>query len=92
MDYIPQTPPSQPAPQPTYELKKDVTGNPPEPRGPQMMIAMTQDENGNQQKVQFRVPYPPKKNCKKCYGRGYIGFNTQTGNVIGCLKCYPLPR
>ena len=30
----------------------------------------------------------PKKSCRKCYGRGYIGFNTTTGKYIvcGCVK------
>ena len=28
----------------------------------------------------------PKKNCKHCYGRGYIGFDTETGGFVHC-KC-----
>lgn len=26
----------------------------------------------------------PKKNCKKCYGRGFIGYDHQTGFPIAC--------
>jgi hypothetical protein len=26
----------------------------------------------------------PKKNCKHCYGRGYIGWEKFSGNVIPC--------
>jgi len=93
MDYIPQTipqpQPSQPS-QPTYELKKDVTGKPPEKRGPQELTAIRMDRDGKQVKFQFKVPYPPKSKCKKCYGRGYIGFDAHTGNVFPCRKCYPL--
>jgi hypothetical protein len=37
----------------------------------------------------FRVPHLPKANCKKCLGRGYIGYETASGNIIPCRKCYP---
>ena len=88
MDYTPQQPTQPPAPQPTYSLLTDVTGKPPEKRGPQVMIATRYVED-KETKVQFKVPYPPKKNCKRCYGRGYTGFNVSTGNPMGCEKCYP---
>ena len=26
----------------------------------------------------------PKKNCKKCFGRGYVGRNTETGQFVNC--------
>lgn len=26
----------------------------------------------------------PKKNCKKCHGRGYIGYDHQSGFPIAC--------
>ena len=26
----------------------------------------------------------PKSNCKRCYGRGYEGRNTQTGKLVVC--------
>lgn len=80
MDYTPtpvQQPPSPPA---TYELKKDVTGEPPEKRGVQTI----RDKNG----AEVKLPYPPKKDCKKCYGRGYLGMNAKTGRLIICGKCY----
>lgn len=30
----------------------------------------------------------PRKSCKKCHGRGYVGRNLQTGKLIvcGCTK------
>lgn len=30
----------------------------------------------------------PKSNCKKCYGRGYVGTNIKTGKVVPCSCCY----
>ncbi len=84
MDFTPQ-PVQQPVVAPSYELKKDVTG-----KAPIRGIVLT-DKNGN--KVQ--LPFPAKENCKKCYGRGYIGFvggnnPTTKGKFIICHKCYPL--
>ena len=55
MDYTPQQPTQPPAPQPTYSLIKDVTGKPPEKRGPQVMIATRYVED-KETKVQFKVP------------------------------------
>ena len=90
MEYIPQVP-QQPAPAaPVYELKKDVTGKPPEKRGPQILTATHNDKDGKEVKFQFKVPYPPKSSCKICYGRGYIGWDIKTGAVFPCRKCYPL--
>lgn len=31
----------------------------------------------------------PKPNCKKCYGRGYIGRRADTGEPIPCTCIYP---
>jgi len=33
----------------------------------------------------------PKKNCKKCFGKGYIGKDTETGMPIQC-KCSMRPK
>ena len=68
----------------TYDLVKDVTGKPAPKRGPQIL----KDIKGNQMKV----PYPPKINCKKCYGRGYIGTDVITNELIVCRKCYPFNK
>ena len=82
MDYIPKPPTQQPPPPPTYELKKDVSGKPVIHRGPQVLT--------NSKGKKFNVPFPPNPNCKKCYGRGYIGYNAKTSIMIPCKKCYPL--
>lgn len=81
MDYIPKETPQQ-APPPSYELAKDVTGKPPEKRGVQVIV----DKAG----TQVKLPYPPKSNCKKCYGRGYVGTDVKSGRFIICKKCYPM--
>jgi len=82
MDYTPPVAAPTKPPQPTYELKKDVTGKPPERRGVQTI----KDKNGSE----VKLPYPPKKNCKKCYGRGYVGTNVITGRFVICTRCYPM--
>jgi hypothetical protein len=35
----------------------------------------------------------PNKNCRKCYGRGHMGFNTSTRKYIvcQCVKLIPDP-
>lgn len=76
---LPQAPKSAPA---TYELKQDVTGQEPVKRGPQVL----KDRNG----TEVTLPYPPKKDCKKCYGRGSVGINTVNGRLVICRKCYPV--
>lgn len=81
MDYIPK-PLEQKEVPPSYELKKDVSGKPPIKRGAQVLT----DTKGRQ----FRVPYAPKNKCKKCLGRGYIGYELKSGNTIICKKCYPM--
>lgn len=32
------------------------------------------------------IPLPklPKKNCLRCFGRGYVGYNTTTGKHVLC--------
>jgi len=34
----------------------------------------------------YKVFANPKCTAKDCYGRGYTGINTKTGQVIGCTK------
>ncbi len=84
MDYTPQQPqPSAPTP-PAYDLVKDVTGKPAKKRGPQILI----DTTGHAMKV----PFPPNEKCKRCYGRGYVGNDTKTKEMIVCRKCYPFKQ
>jgi len=84
MDYTPITS-NTPAPQPSYELTKDVTGEPVELRSPRLI----KDKNG----IEVKLPYAPKANCKRCHGRGYLGFHAENtalkGRLIICRKCYP---
>jgi len=83
MDYTP-TQPKNPEAKSEYVLIDDVTGKPPPKRGPQVI----KDSKGNE----FRVPYPPKANCKKCYGRGFIGTDSAKGTLFICRKCYPFNK
>lgn len=83
MEFTPQ-PPKQPAPKAEYVLVNDVTGEPPVQRGPQTLT----DSRGHK----IKVPFPPNKKCKKCYGRGYVGYDTKTKLPMACFKCYPMPR
>ena len=80
MDYTPKLV-EQPAPKPEYVLVDDVTGDPPPKRGPQVLTL----PGGKQ----IKVPHAPKSNCKKCYGRGFIGINKITDEIVVCRKCYP---
>lgn len=97
IEYTPQAPKQQPAPKSEYVLVEDMTGQPPPKRGPQVMKAYTEekDEKTGERKqvvLEFKVPFPPKSNCKKCYGRGYVGIikvGKQQGIAI-CRKCYPM--
>ena len=81
MDYTPQTQ-QAPAPAPIYELKTDVTGKEPPKRG----ITIITTSTGKKAKV----PYPPNPKCtqKHCHGRGYVGVDTKTGNILFCGKCF----
>ena len=83
MDYTPIVPPVQKPIPVTYELKTDVTKKAFPKRGPQVL----KDGRGHE----LKVPNPPKDNCRKCYGRGFLGNIESTGALIVCSKCYP-PR
>ena len=83
MDYTPQQSNTKPnAPSPTYELVQDASKLPPIRRGPQTL----KDTRGRE----FKVPFPPNNKCKKCYGRGFIGINVKTNEVVICKRCYPM--
>lgn len=92
--YTPQAPKQQAPPKSEYVLVEDVTGLPTPKRGPQTIkvVKYAKDESGKDVKheAELKVPFAPKANCKKCYGRGYIGFKANTAEVIPCLKCYPM--
>ena len=96
IEYTPQQPKQQAPPKPDYILVEDVTGKPIPKRGPQVLKAYTQEKNKKTKEckqivLEFKVPYPPKAKCKRCYGRGYEGIVTkgeQRGICI-CKKCYP---
>ena len=97
IEYVPQQPKQKPAPKSEYVLVEDVTGKPPPLRGPQILKAYTDEkdqETGKRKQVilEFKVPYPPKTSCKKCYGRGYQGIVTvgKQQGVLLCRKCYPM--
>ena len=80
MDYTP-TQPQAPTPAPEYVLVEDVTGKPPPARGPQTLS----DTKGHK----LKVPYLPKANCKRCYGRGYVGVDIKINQLTPCRRCYP---
>lgn len=65
----------------SYELKKDVTGKVTPNRNRRTINVYGQE---------MRVPYPPKSNCKKCWGRGFIGIikDKEQDKVLMCDKCY----
>jgi hypothetical protein len=95
MEYTPQAPKQPEPPKPIYELKKDVTGKPPPVRGPQTIPVVKYvkvDGKEQRQEVKIQVPHAPKSNCKKCHGRGYIGFESKSGNFIPCVKCFPIQK
>lgn len=81
MDYTPKQA-EQKVPAPAYALVKDVTGKPAPKRGVQTLP----DSKGRV----FKVPYPPKSNCKKCNGRGFVGLDVKTQEVVVCKKCFPM--
>ena len=74
--------PKQTSAAPTYELIKDVSGEPAVKRGPTIL----KDSKGRE----FKVPFAPKKNCKRCMGRGFVGIDAKTDQILICRKCYPM--
>lgn len=82
-------------PQPTYELVSTVVGKPkPRVMGPQTLKAVRYEKNEKNEDVkvetEFKVPFPPKKGCKRCSGRGYVGFDTFSKELLICKKCFPM--
>jgi hypothetical protein len=94
LEYTPTSPKQQPAPKSEFVLVNDLTGKPLPKRGPQILKAVHQDKDGKSVNVDFKVPYPPRPNCKQCRGRGYIGFVVEGGErrLNLCQKCYPVNK
>lgn len=94
LEYTPAAPKQQPTPKSEFVLVEDVTKKPIPKRGPQILKAVHQDKDGKAVTIEFKVPYPPKPNCKRCRGRGYDGFVTEDGKHLLniCRKCYPVTK
>jgi len=78
--YEPQAAPAPPPAPVQYDLQQTVTGKY-EKKEPIIL----QDTFGNK----LRAPWAPKKGCKRCYGRGFVGTDEKTNEMIPCRKCYP---
>lgn len=83
LTFEPPVPQAPPAPAAQYDLKETVAGKPVN-RDPVVL----QDSFGNK----LRAPHPPKPGCKKCYGRGFLGTDMKTNQMLPCRKCYPWKR
>lgn len=46
-----------------------------------------EDEIKNLDAYQIPLKQRPNSSCKKCYGRGYIGFNIITKSYELCRRC-----
>lgn len=86
-----------------YVLVDTVVGKPKDiKRGPQVLKAIWYEKNETgkdiKKEIEFRVPFPPNKDCKKCYGRGYVGLTNvestmgSVKQVVICTKCFPMKR
>jgi len=78
IEYIPKpAQPNQNVPKPVYELKSTAAGKIMPP-----LVIGTKD-------IKVNVPHAPKNNCKKCFGKGYIGVDNKQKKIFMCQKCYP---
>jgi hypothetical protein len=73
----PQQAPQAPS---QYQLETTLTG-----KVDRKEPVVLEDKEGNK----LRAPWAPKASCKKCYGRGFVGKNSTTKELIPCRKCYP---
>lgn len=50
--------------------------------------------NSDKKKDEPEAQFMPRKNCRRCYGRGYIGQNltTRRPEFCSCLKKRPIPE
>ena len=67
-------------PQVEYELTDALTG-----KAERKEPVVLEDTEGNK----LKAPWAPNKKCKRCYGRGFVGKNSETNELIPCRKCYP---
>lgn len=87
--WSPEQPKAAPVPPPQYQLKTDVSGEAPPTRGPLFIEILVPDKkNGGRMKVKAQVPRLPNPKCKLCRGKGYVGFDIKSENVIFCHKCF----
>ena len=63
-----------------YKLEQTIIGKPGKPTP-----VILEDKLGNK----LRAPWAPNKKCKRCYGRGFVGLDAHTTELIPCRKCYP---
>ena len=63
-----------------YQLEQAVSGKPVKKEP-----VILEDGRGNK----LKAPWAPNKKCKRCYGRGFTGVNTETNELVPCRKCYP---
>ncbi len=82
--YTPIQPKQPEQPKAEYVLKDDVTHKPSPKRGSYVIT----DTKGRT----FKMTHQPNSSCRKCYGRGYTGFNLTEDKTIICSKCYPSPK
>jgi hypothetical protein len=61
-----------------YELVQDVSGKPLVDRSVKTISVYGTTLN---------VPFLPESNCRKCFGRGFVGISNKE-NVVMCPKCY----
>ena len=94
LEYTPATPKQQPSSKSEFVLVEDMTKKPISKRGPQILKAVYQGKDGKAVTIEFKVPYPPKPNCKQCWGRAYKGFVVEGGErrLNLCLKCFPVMK
>lgn len=65
---------------PEYTLETSVTG-----KHVRKEPVVLEDKAGNR----LKAPWSPNKNCKRCFGRGFVGKDSKTNELIPCRKCYP---
>lgn len=66
-----------------YTLVKTVAGSPKKIKRKDPVIL--EDTLGNK----LKAPWAPKQGCSKCFGRGFVGLDSSTNQLIPCRKCYP---
>jgi hypothetical protein len=51
------------------------------------LYELQEDELNNLQEGEIPLSCPPKRNCKKCYGRGYVGKDRLKSIYQPCTQC-----